>query len=209
MFYIPRDAANTKPLTPPVFPSKVYPYFDNLQVWLLKPVDKATLAKLRKLCGKGGLHVHDHPARFDARYRQRLQFKQPSVKALLWIASRNDALINRMEIALDFIFDSWADYHDAFEFLYENIVRRWHGKNQKVKLVSKLKGQRKLEVVDDICSSGQATFYDGPRSARSKIVFYKNMYSRITGELHCLHLEWRVNGLEALQRWEFRQEGIY
>jgi hypothetical protein len=127
MFYIPRDAANTNPLSPPVFPLKVYPYFDNVQVWLLRPLDKATLAKLRKLCRKGGLHVHDHPARFDARYRQRLQFKQPSVTALLWIASRPDALINRVEVALDYIFKSWADRGVVLSATFEAGPQLWCG----------------------------------------------------------------------------------
>ncbi len=154
---------------------------------------------LREHCGH--LCVDDRGARFGQGYRQRLEFKQPGDSVLQWVAGRDDTLINRGENALDFIFASPAEQDAAFEFLHQQLIRRWHGKTQKIKLVRGVRdkqrhGKRAPELVDEI-ELGQ-TRYDGWR-APNKIAFYKDRFSRVTGELNCLHLEWHLNGLAACQ----------
>lgn len=72
--------------TAPIRPTPTYGYFDRIQVWLRIPVDRASLPSLREQCGAGKIHPENRPARFDARFRQRLDFKQPTRKALEWIA---------------------------------------------------------------------------------------------------------------------------
>jgi hypothetical protein len=44
------------------------------------------------------------------------------------------------------------------------------------------------------------TRYDAARSARNNIVLYRQKFCRITGELHCVHLEWRARGRVTLRR---------
>jgi hypothetical protein len=51
--------------------------------------------------------------RFNARFRHRVELRQPSERALRWLAKRNDALINRAEITLDLIFKYRADAEEA------------------------------------------------------------------------------------------------
>src|SRR5689334_14464049 len=98
-------------------PLETWPFFDRVQCWIKKPLDRATIAKLKKLCG-GRLYTDSrHPARFDFSYRQRLDFKQPADAALAWIASRDDALVNMVEPALDHIFRNWAERDDCEELL--------------------------------------------------------------------------------------------
>jgi hypothetical protein len=130
----------------------------------------------------GHLHVGRQPARFDASFRQRLELKQPSARALRWIANREDALINGTEVAVDFVFANWAERDDALEFLHRHLVRRWHG-------------QHRIRVL----SGAAATRYDARRTARNVLVLYRQTFSRITGELCVLHLEWRANGSRAVR----------
>ena len=179
----------------PMKPSAIYGYFDKIQFWVLTPLDSMTIASLRRQCGQGGLHVDNRPARFDGGYRQRIELRQPSDNALAWLAGHDDALINRVEIALDFTFRSKVEKDRLFEFLHYHLVRRWHGKNQKIKLVrgTALKTSKVVDEIDD----GE-TRYDAYR-APNKIVFYRNQFSRITGELNCLHLEWHLNLLKTVR----------
>jgi hypothetical protein len=172
---IPRRAA-------PLNPTSRDPYFDKIQFWVHTPLNRKTLAGLRKECGRGGLYVDNRPARFDRRYRQRIEFKQPLDQALRWLAQCDEALINRAEIAIDLVFRSWAERDDAKEFLHQHFVRRWHGKNQPIWVFEA--GAR----------------YDGPRRAPNRTAFYQEEHSRITGEVCVLHVEWRLNGLQALRR---------
>ena len=178
--------------TTPIKPTAVYAYFDKISVLDTNPLDGDILASLRSEYGRGGLYVENRPARFDARYRQRLELKQPSRTTMECIARRHDTLINGAEVAVDYVFKSSADRDDAWEFLDRHLVRSWHGKNQNIRIV------KSHSDTDDNRSSG--TRYDAARSAPNGIVFYKDNHSRITGELNCLHLEWRLKGLKAVRR---------
>jgi hypothetical protein len=187
---------------PRPLPQAVHPYLDKIQVWLRSPADGTTLGALAKHCGRDGLYVDNKPAPFGQGYRQRIELRQPSPKALQWLADRNDVLINRVEIALDYIFDSPNAQDDAQQFLHFHLIRRWHSKKQQVRLYRASKerdsrGRRKAERVSEIFQA--ETRYDSSRRSRNGIVFYPEKHSRMTGELPCLHVEWRANGLRAVQ----------
>jgi hypothetical protein len=101
----------------------------------VSPLDRITLAVLKKECGRGGIHIENRPARFNNRhrqYRQRIELRQPTKKALQWLVARDDVLINRAEIAFDLVFKYRADADEAWEFLHQHLIRRWHGKRQKI-----------------------------------------------------------------------------
>jgi hypothetical protein len=109
---------------------------------------------------------------------------------LRWVASRDDAYINRAEITLDYCFNNGAERDDAFDHLDRHIVRGWHGRRQLIKKFNSDKGRLR---------KGGQTRYDAGRSAPNLLAFYKESFSRITGELNCLHFEWRANGGKALR----------
>jgi hypothetical protein len=183
-------------------PTAVYPHFDKVQVWLKPPANPNDLEFLRKHCGRGGLYVDNRPAPFGKGYRQRLEFKQPSHAALRWLAQRDDVLVNRVEISLDYIFDSWNDRDEAQEFLHFHRIRRWHSKKQQIWLCRTSKdgngkGRFNSERVYEIEEA--TTRYDSGRRSRNGTTAYLENHSRVTGELFCLHLEWRANGLRAVQ----------
>jgi len=183
-------------------PTGVHAYFDKVQFWLKVPADRRTLLILTQNCGRGGLHFENKPAPFGRGYGQRIELRQPSPDALQWLAERDDVLINRVEIALDYVFESWSARDEAQEFLDFHLIRRWHSKKQKIRLYRAGKerdsrGRRKPERVATIDRA--QTRYDSGRWSRNGIAIYTERHSRVTGELCCLHLEWRANGRRAVQ----------
>jgi hypothetical protein len=95
-------------------PIGIYPYFDKIQFWVRKPLSPKTLRWLRRQCGKGGLFETVEPAQFDPQFRHRIELRQPSKRALRWLARRgDDVLINRAEITLDPVFKYRADVQEA------------------------------------------------------------------------------------------------
>ena len=77
----------------PAKPIEICAYFDKIQFWVCKPLDSRALALLKRACGQGGMHRENRPARFGGGYRQRIELRQPTKKALQWLAKRNDAFI--------------------------------------------------------------------------------------------------------------------
>ena len=144
-------------------PCAAYPHFDKIQGWLPVPLDQRTLDEVKAWCGRGGLYQETGPARFDPAFRARLELRQPSVDALTWAAGRNDILLNRAEIAVDYIFSKEAQQKAAFRYFDEHLVRRWHGKHQKIKRVcgSWRDGKRVPQVVDHIELAKRATMPEG------------------------------------------------
>jgi hypothetical protein len=176
---------------PPINPSAIHPYFDAVRLWVREPYDSEALAQLRAQCGRGGIHPENGPARFDSRLRQRIDIRQPSADALRQLARRDDVLINKVEVALDYVFHSPVARDEAFEFLHRHMIRRWHGKKQEIRLY-----RRGMQGDDE---GGVGTRYDAARGAPNMTALYRDEFSRVTGELNCVHLEWRLSGLRAVR----------
>jgi hypothetical protein len=115
----------------------------------------------------------------DRRYTQWLQLCQPSDAALRFIAAREHRL-NYAEVALDWTFDTEYERDDAHRFVNEHMVKPHH-RDQEVKYVN-------------------GTRYTGMRPVPNNVVIYADKPCRITGELYCVHIEWRINGVKALPR---------
>jgi hypothetical protein len=155
---------------------------DTVAAWFARPVEGASVAWLRKQCGRGGLHPEWRRARFDHRYTLRIEFRQPNEAAIRWLAERDDVLINLLHPAIDYIFRDSDECAQAKELFDRCQVRRWHGKNQQVRF-------------------DHGTRYDAYRWwSPTVLTNYVEDYSRITGECHCLHLEWRAYGCGAVRR---------
>lgn len=181
----------------PVIPTDINAYFDKVQFWRPTPLDAVSRAWLRSQCRTKGLYAdRRRPARFDARLRERIEVRGISSDGLTWIASQSGILINRIEVAIDYSFESVRDLDEAFEFFHRSLVRRYHGRNQEIRFVRGKDGQAWVE--HDIRVS--ETRYDAGRFAPHVLVLYKQKYSRVTGEVApVLHLEWRANGRRAVR----------
>jgi hypothetical protein len=174
-------------------PSGVSASFDKVVFWLPRTSDRATTTLLKELCGS--IFVEARPARFNSHYRQRVQLTQPSAAALRWLAEQSDALINSIELALDLSFPTLADRDDAGDFLHRHLVRPWHGSKQKVRMFVAGTQGGLFDATERLTN----TRYDAGRWSANQIVLYKQDHSRVTGELNCLHLEWRLNRLKAVR----------
>jgi hypothetical protein len=172
-------------------PIGIYPYFDKMQFWVGWPLNQRTIASLRRQCGKGGLFVADGPAPFAGGFCQRVELRQPSERALRWLAQHNDALINQVEVTLDLVFEYRGNVEEAWDFFHQHLVRRWHRKSQEIRVV------RSAPRDDEPGACG--TRYDAGRRVPNRLVLYADDHTRITGELNCLHVEWRLTGLKAVR----------
>lgn len=172
------DLAHARKLAQNIRPDGIYAYIDRVHVWLKKPLPRAALDRLKRECPR--LYEGDKPKRWDARYLQQLQFPQPTEKLLRMLGKLDGIVFNYAEVALDWTFNSQFECYQADDFVRSYHVKLWHGE-QDIKVY-------------------YATRYTGKRSAANKLVNYADKACRITGELHCLHLEWRFNGSRALQR---------
>src|ERR1700722_6076169 len=106
-------------------PSGTFAYFDKLQLWLKRPLSLSDLNCIANQC-RGPLHVYNQPAKFDRSYRQRLQLKQPSHEALQLLSMLDDVHPNAAEFANDWTFHDATSCDEAYEFVREHHIKRWH-----------------------------------------------------------------------------------
>jgi|SRR5215211_2775180 len=147
--------------------------------WLRRPLNAAERDFLTEHCG-GEPYFGSKPMRFDRRWRQRIGLPQPDTAALQFLAQRDGVLLNYLEIALDLIFRSEVDRDDAFDFVDRHHVKKYH--RDRVRFV---KG---------------TTRYTDRRGAPNNLVTYSGRHSKLTGEVACLHFDWRITGAVALRR---------
>jgi hypothetical protein len=91
--------------------------------------------------------------------------------------------VNRLEVSLDWTFENERERDAAQEFIRRHHVKRWHGQQQ----VTVHKGTR----------------YSARRQVRAApnmLVVYADLPCRVSGEVNCVHLEWRLSGARTLQR---------
>jgi hypothetical protein len=160
-------------------PAGIMAYPDMVTVWLKTPLRHSDRNRLNAQCS-GGLHVSWHPMKSDHNYQQRLQLRQPTAEALHSLAHLDDVLINQLELALDWTFDHERQRDRADAFVSQYHVKRWHGKQE--------------------ITFFKSTRYTGPPRAPNNFVSYADKPCRLTGEVFCLHLEWRIKGVPALRR---------
>jgi hypothetical protein len=172
--------AQQLPQRAPIYPDGVYSYFDKIQVWFQEPLSTRQRNRLNNWCA---LYPLEKPTKYWWPYSEGFQIKQPMKDDVLpWLGSvdNNSVLFNALEVALDWTFDEASDRDHADEFFDNYAVKKWHGK-------------RRVRFNED-------TRYTGPQGAPNLIVSYPDKVCRVTGELFCLHIEWRTNGMSALRR---------
>jgi hypothetical protein len=163
-------------------PCGIYAFVDKAQMWLKQPLSGAKLDRLKKQCGPGGLHKKNDRARFDYTFTQRLQLNQPTLEALQFLSAIDSVLLNYVELSLDWVFDHVDARNDAYDFVCRYHVKQNH-RDQGIRFVS-----------------GGVTRYTGPRKAPNVLGTYWDRPSKVTGEVNCVHSDWRIKGAAALRR---------
>jgi hypothetical protein len=169
-------------------PTGIYSYIDKVQVWLKRAMSKSEIANLRKRCGS--LHVRNKPANWNRSFLQRLQICQPQADVLIELAVR-EHLVNHVEVALNWTFANACDWDAAFEVLRMYLIKKYHGA-QVIRVVSREKDGKR---------SKGPTWYSGQRWKNPTVIaIYAHRPCKITGEVLCVHTEWRMYGVAALRR---------
>ena len=112
---------------------------------------------------------------------QRLQLKQPSREALQSLSTLDGAVLNSIELSLDWVFDDASSRNDAYDFVCRYHVKKYH-RDQGIRFV------------------GGVTRYSGPRKSPNVLAIYRDRASKVTGEVYCVHFDWRIKGAPALRR---------
>jgi hypothetical protein len=156
-------------------------YFDKIAFWIPQLFTEPEVTFIKAQCGPGGTDIDrpSHRARFDPRLIKRIETRQPGGDLLAFLATVDGLLLNMVEFTLDLIFDTEEDRDRAFDFIDRHHVKKAHRGNVRY---------------------FKETRYSDRRWAPSNFVAYRPAFAKTTGELHCLHLEWRVCGVEALRR---------
>jgi hypothetical protein len=89
------------------------------------------------------------------------------------IMAGRPVMINYVEIAIDWCGVDIDALHETLDTL---LVRKWWRRGYEIALFERTNHNR----------------YDGPGRASNRTTFYQETHSRITGELRCLHFEWRA-----------------
>ena len=169
-----------------ILPTACYAAIDKINLWLPHPLSPAAAGRLERRCQS--LHVLDRRMEFNRWYCQRLQLTQPTEAALNHLAQRaRNALFNYVEIALDLIYADADQCQDAYEFLCRHHIKKHHGKQQ-------------VRLVGD----NGSTRYSGPRRAPNVLCIYQGRHSKVSGEVNCLHVEWRIRSRQALRLPELK-----
>lgn len=178
-------------------PTDIYAYVDKVQVWMKWPLTKSQITDLKRRRALCHGYVHVKTVWDRARScKQRLQLCQPPLDVLRWLAA-HEHIVNQVEVALDWTFDD-ADHRDfAFETLQRYLIKKYHG-NQSIRVVAR---EREGKL------SKGSTWYSGQRWKNPTVLaIYAHRPCKVTGEVHCVHMEWRMYGVNALRG---RRTGIH
>jgi hypothetical protein len=161
-------------------PAGIMAYVDKVQLWLKTPLTRKQYLSLESQ-RDDRLHVHSQPMKYNPTYKQRLQLRQPSREEQLWLSTLEGVLFNDLELSLDWTFDSKQELNHSHVFVCKYHVKPWHGK-QKVNFFE------------------NSRYTSRKRRVANNLDLYADKECRITGELYCLHMDWRVKGVQALRR---------
>jgi hypothetical protein len=175
-----------KKIEPPTFNiASRYYYFDAVQVRFSEPLDRVELDLMRPLCLKP-LHAEYDKGKFGhglREYPQLIQLRQPTFAALRLLEERNrgEYFINKVELAHDLILQSEEEVFEALEFFSMSWVQSHHGKTKRLNRI------------------GNTHYNSTGGWVRNNYVLYPPKCCKITGEIDCLHLEWRISGTSAVR----------
>jgi hypothetical protein len=176
-----------------VKPTSKYAYYDRLIVWFRERLTREEILHFKSLCRsfvlyQNGQQIRKASVNFglqaalypDSSFKQSMWVYQPTLAALEWICARAESRLTYVEFALDWVFDDDDARNEAIQFLRAYHVKKYR-RNQEVKF-------------------SRETRYSDKRGAPNNFVCYPDKPSRITGEVYCVHLEWRITHAATLLR---------
>jgi hypothetical protein len=162
-----------------VNPEGKYGYLDKVDLWLRQPISDSEFRRLKALCG----HVHGtyHTNKlFYPDYHFRLSITRPPQEALALLGKLQSPRLSVVEVALDLTFKVDNERELAREAIDKYFVKRNHRSRDRYV---------------------EGTRYSGERwDSKIVVAIYDDRPSKFTGEINCVHIEWRMYGAEVLRR---------
>jgi hypothetical protein len=162
-----------------------YCYFDKTQIWLVNPLDPKDLNRLKRHCKY--LYVENF-CWWEWRYKQKIQLSCPDPTALGILAALDDnALLNYIEVAIDFIFRDQNEVQCWFAIFNQGFLHRGHRREMHVEAYP---GGLSTRASPERGESRRGRWFN----------YYADKPCRITGELHCFHFEGKYCGVQFSRR---------
>jgi hypothetical protein len=163
-------------------------YFDVVQTWFDEPLQPGRLRQLRRQCA----NLYDRDGSLEPMpYNQDLiycvQARQPTtayLETLLKLEATMPIWINYAELARDECWPSRGVLVNVKEYRDGHELRLWHPK-----------AEQTVSYDDEFGNT-----YDASRKKPRLLTRYMEEHSRITGELDCLHTEFRLMGKQSCER---------
>jgi hypothetical protein len=153
-------------------------YIDTVQIVLRRRLSPDDARRVIELNHSGKVILEPRPAWQEYRFRIRLH--QPQPDALMFLAKvASEYLVNRIDIAVDFITASREAADELREFLNRHLTQRWHGKRRR--------------------STVEGTIYFSLPWRRRNIAVYN-----LREAPHICHVETRLYGAQTLRRYGIR-----
>lgn len=153
-------------------------YSDTVQIILRRRLSPDDARRVHELNAPGRVILEPRPAWQGYRFRIRLH--QPQPDALMFLAKvAGEYLVNRIDIAVDFITASREAADELREFLNRHLTQRWHGKRRRITV--------------------EGTIYFSRAWRRRNIALYN-----LREAPHTCHLETRLYGAQTLRRYGIR-----
>lgn len=164
----------------PIDPLSTYTSDDRLHGWRHRPFNKQEMRWLREHCD----FAENPPLSYKTPGRRRRDFRRvhlgrPNNKALGWLKAQNVRPIG-YQPAIDWIVGSEDECRGGNLFLRRHGFKRYH----------RLYRPKR---------SPFAVHYASGRRARSNTATYADRASKVTGEVCCIHHEYRLRDAEALR----------
>jgi hypothetical protein len=187
---IPRQKATVNPFAR-VTPTAIYQFIDKIIVWSQHSISETERNLIASkclgdvVCRRNGQYFKTskgcrsvwHP---DPAYKMRPELFQPSNEALELVgAICRKPRLTYVEMAMDWVFDRLYHSDNAYDLVDKHSVKK-HGRGQ--------------------VRYCKTTRYSGPRRSATNLAVYPDKPSKMTGELGCLHFDWRIKGADALRR---------
>jgi hypothetical protein len=172
-------------------PAGIYHFHDKIVLWVTKPISEKERARIESKC-LGCVVLRGNGERYRTRqgwrrawypnrsYKQRLELFQPMAEGLELIAAFKEPRLSYVEEAHDWTFNKPCQLDTAEELVRLYSVKKYH-RDQGIRWFKR-------------------TRYSGPRSAPTNLVIYSDKHCKVTGELHCLHFDFRMRGAATLRR---------
>jgi hypothetical protein len=166
-------------------PTARIPYIDKLEIRLAERLTREEYLLLNRSCR---LMIPSNGYRkYCFQYKVKLSLYQPTNEAIEFLASLKNTQLCQVEFALDFIFDDEMSRDEAAELFDQHFVQR------------NLRGDKRYVSNDGVYFTRYTIKRWGPNNA----VLYFDRPSKVTGELYCVHFEWRISGTGNLRRAGF------